>query len=934
MGALDYLRGSGTSGIAYKVQQLLRYHGGDELMGTTYRSLKGLINQHWNKKTALQAMAIPGAVANAAVSLTDTLLDGVQDALDSFSEKTEGYCRLGQGTFDVWAGLELGRPDWGIAYTLPNGADVGNCIKKIASNYFCGVIKRAGTTLGNLLDEAHNTYGLSTGIEIGTTPGVLLGCESNLCLPKLVRAVRRSASNLRSKLSGSSQEKANMQAATKSGTMSVAASETAVAGMTHSDKGDLMGDSGWTHELFVKVGAPETEIEFTASVESSSVTSFVTAISNELIDVMNDLFLENFNPPSPIDTVWSVMVAGIKKGVRAAMEAQAKACGALSFHATLTLDVTELEESGFELGFTCQKMGSYAAVNGAFPMLGAIGAFSSSQQSQLDTCVAEEGPVEFSFTFAKFWGIADFVPGINIVADTYVFGLEASFDNWLESMTSDQKAIASTCAPPSSQLTLFKMAKALWIKIGETGLATIEAMIKAIKTIWKVLTDKQNTISNPSGSDLLPSRRLLEAPASVSSALVSPRRLQEEIAASSGKICVSPMARIAIGLAESAAKAVKTLFDDICSSDDTSMVETKTQGSCTIPIKSAEACADAAVALGMSDTSVSDDNQDGVTYDPRGCYFESGSLKFNSQMTNTGSCTTTDKCLCQKNLCRRPSIKDLWRAVRAILDQAYEAAKALYNGIVAEAGHAFDKLKDMVSDAFNNAKSDLVEIVKALYHGLKAKHDAAKSNLIKMFKLLRSAGLSVVQSIKELYDDLVSTSEATLKNLYEAVKDQVGESCELIENFQEAEVPKNKLVDLGTTIAAGLCKLKCTKTVTIPSAMPLIGGTDICTGFKMDVCKETKETPSVTYPSCNCDSKDVCASIPVPVIDDPKICMELKMPLTCNCCDTWSTYRPCKYINLPGRRLDGNYCAPIGVRYCSKLVTATWGPKTYCSKFW
>eukprot|EP00936_MAST-01D_sp_MAST-1D-sp1_P000185 g185.t1 len=394
------------------------------------------------------------------------------------------------------------------------------------------------------------------------------------------------------------------------------------------------------------------------------------------------------------------------------------------------------------------------------------------------------------------------------------------------------------------------------------------------------------------------------------------------------------MARIAIGLAESAAKAVKALFDDICSSDDTSMVETKTQGSCTIPIKSAEACADAAVALGMSDTSVSDDNQDGVTYDPRGCYFESGSLKFNSQMTNTGSCTTTDKCLCQKNLCRRPSIKELWRAVRAILDQAYEAAKALYNGIVAEAGHAFDKLKDMVSDAFNNAKSDLVEIVKALYDRLKAKHNAAKSNLIKMFKLLRSAGLSVVQSIKELYNDLVSTGKATLTNLYKAVKDQVGETCELIENFQEADVPKNKLVDLGSTISAGLCSLECTKTITIPSGMPLIGGQEICTGFKMDICKETKSTGSFTYPSCECDSKEVCASIPVPGIDDPEICMDVKMPLTCDCCETWSTYKPCKYFNLWPNWLDGNYCAPIGVSYCSQLKTATWGPKTYCSKFW
>ena len=43
-----------------------------------------------------------------------------------------------------------------------------------------------------------------------------------------------------------------------------------------------------------------------------------------------------------------------------------------------------------------------------------------------------------------------------------------------------------------------------------------------------------------------------------------------------------------------------------------------------------------------------DDGQNGVSYDPPFCYFEGGSLKFNSLGTNTGPCTASDNCLCYK----------------------------------------------------------------------------------------------------------------------------------------------------------------------------------------------------------------------------------------------------------------------------------------------
>ena len=63
-------------------------------------------------------------------------------------------------------------------------------------------------------------------------------------------------------------------------------------------------------------------------------------------------------------------------------------------------------------------------------------------------------------------------------------------------------------------------------------------------------------------------------------------------------------------------------------------------------IKSASECESAAHALGLSDVTVTDDGQDGVTYDPPFCYFEDGSLKFNSMASNTGPCTTIDQCIC------------------------------------------------------------------------------------------------------------------------------------------------------------------------------------------------------------------------------------------------------------------------------------------------
>ena len=77
-----------------------------------------------------------------------------------------------------------------------------------------------------------------------------------------------------------------------------------------------------------------------------------------------------------------------------------------------------------------------------------------------------------------------------------------------------------------------------------------------------------------------------------------------------------------------------------------SYVLVKSGSKCT-RITSLYECSRAARALRLSDTTAKDDGQSGVSYDPPYCYFEGGTLKYNSNGLNTGVCTATDSCVCR-----------------------------------------------------------------------------------------------------------------------------------------------------------------------------------------------------------------------------------------------------------------------------------------------
>ena len=62
-------------------------------------------------------------------------------------------------------------------------------------------------------------------------------------------------------------------------------------------------------------------------------------------------------------------------------------------------------------------------------------------------------------------------------------------------------------------------------------------------------------------------------------------------------------------------------------------------------------CEEAARQTGLSDVTAEHDGQNGVYNDPPYCYLKGGSLMFNSGGTNTGACSSSDKCLCYAISC-------------------------------------------------------------------------------------------------------------------------------------------------------------------------------------------------------------------------------------------------------------------------------------------
>ena len=92
-----------------------------------------------------------------------------------------------------------------------------------------------------------------------------------------------------------------------------------------------------------------------------------------------------------------------------------------------------------------------------------------------------------------------------------------------------------------------------------------------------------------------------------------------------------------------------------------------TTGSCSDPIRTIAECSAAAAALGLSDvTAQFDEHGVSVSYAPVGCYFDSGSLKFNDR-GNPGSCTTYQQCLCGRPATRNPTATgETWAPTAAV----------------------------------------------------------------------------------------------------------------------------------------------------------------------------------------------------------------------------------------------------------------------------
>ena len=61
----------------------------------------------------------------------------------------------------------------------------------------------------------------------------------------------------------------------------------------------------------------------------------------------------------------------------------------------------------------------------------------------------------------------------------------------------------------------------------------------------------------------------------------------------------------------------------------------QTSGTCNMFVTSISECKHAATLFDITkDKNVADDNQHDKKFDPKGCYYEDGSVKFNSRMTH------------------------------------------------------------------------------------------------------------------------------------------------------------------------------------------------------------------------------------------------------------------------------------------------------------
>ena len=75
-------------------------------------------------------------------------------------------------------------------------------------------------------------------------------------------------------------------------------------------------------------------------------------------------------------------------------------------------------------------------------------------------------------------------------------------------------------------------------------------------------------------------------------------------------------------------------------------INLKTESKCITAPTTIAACGAAAAELGLVDVTAANDGLTGQSSAPKGCYLDGTTLKFNSAADNTGSCSTTKKCVC------------------------------------------------------------------------------------------------------------------------------------------------------------------------------------------------------------------------------------------------------------------------------------------------
>ena len=254
-------------------------------------------------------------------------------------------------------------------------------------------------------------------------------------------------------------------------------------------------------------------------------------------------------------------------------------------------------------------------------------------------------------------------------------------------------------------------------------------------------------------------------------------------------------------------------------------------------------------------------------------------------------------------------IVSMWTALKELGTAIKDGAVAMYRAVVTNMERGINDLVVMVKQGASETKAVLLAIFQEFMDAKESIGQAIK----KLFKWLKAAGKSTIQAIKDIKNDIIDEGKGQILDLFDAIKDEIGDACQAIKDLKAAGITQSSLANALANVGNLMCSAKCSKWTDIPFT-----DKKLCVGVDVDdeLCTKWAEFPGFSRPSCSCASVKICGP-KIPFVGTP--CLPFKAPkLPCSCCAEK------KKKSVLGFKIP----------YCAKLKTVDYGPWRYCKKFW